>query len=52
MSELITKQDDMVEDKPKEPRNNYVYISGVDVLGLAIVGYLLYNKFKKPEQKI
>ena len=27
-----------------------LYISGVSVVGLAIVGYLLYNKFKKPKQ--
>ena len=42
----------MVEHKPKEPSNNYLYISGVGVVGLAIVGYLLYNKFKKPEQTL
>ena len=27
--------------------NNYVYASGLSVLGLAIGGYLLYSKFKK-----
>ena len=32
--------------------NNYLYMSGVSVVGLAIVGYLLYNKFKKPKQNV
>ena len=50
LNERITKQDDMVEHKPVELSNNYLYISGVSDVGLAIVGYLLYNKFKKPEQ--
>ena len=40
----------MIEHKPEEPSNNYLHISSVSVVGLAIVGYLLYNKFKKPEQ--
>ena len=39
----------MVERKPVELSNNYLYISGVSVIGLATVRYLLYNKFKKPE---
>ena len=51
-NEQITKQDDMIEHKPDEPSNNYLYISGVSVVGLAIVGYLLHNKFKKPEQNL
>ena len=42
----------MIEHKPQEPSNNYLYISGVSVVGLAIVGYLLYNKFKKPKQNL
>ena len=42
----------MVECNPVEQSNNYLYISGVSVVGLAIVGYLLYNKFKKPEQNL
>ena len=45
LNERITKQDDMIERKPIEPSNNYLYISGVSVVGLAIGGYLLYNKF-------
>ena len=52
MNEQITKQDDMVERKPVELSNNYLYITGVSVTGLVIVGYLLYNKFKKPEQNL
>ena len=52
MNEKITKQDDMVERKPVELSDNYLYISGVSVVGLAILGYLLYNKFKKPEQNL
>ena len=52
MNEQITKQDDMIECKPVELNNNYLYISGVSVVGLAIVGYLLYNKFKKQEQNL
>ena len=52
LNEQITKQDDMIERKPMELSNNYLYISGASVVGLAIVGYLLYNKFKKPEQNL
>ena len=49
LNEQITKQDDMAEHKPKPNMNNFVYASGLSVLGLATVGYLLYNKFKKQE---
>ena len=52
LNEQIAKQDDMAERKPVELSNNYLYISGVSVVGLAIVGYLLYNKFKKPKQNL
>ena len=44
LNERITKQDDMVERKHVE-LNNYLYISGLSVVGLVIGGYLLYNKF-------
>ena len=44
------KQDDMIEHRPIELYNNYLYISGVSVVGIAVAGYLLYNKFKRPEQ--
>ena len=52
MNEQITKQDYMIERKPVELSNNYLYISGVSVVGLVIVGYLLYNKLKKPKQNL
>ena len=32
--------------------NTYVYAGSLSVLGLAIGGYLLYGKFKKPERKL
>ena len=52
LNEQIAKQDDMVECKPKELSNNYLYFGGTSFVGLVIIGYLLYNKFKKPEQKL
>ena len=52
LNEQITKQDDIAEHKPKPNVNNYVYVSSLSVLGLAIGGYLLYSKFKKPERKL
>ena len=43
----------MIECKPLELTNNYLYISGDSVVGLAaIAGYLLSKKFKKPEQNL
>ena len=41
-NEQITKQDDMVDHKPKSNMNNYVYAGGLRVFGLGISGYLLY----------
>ena len=52
LNDRITKQDDIAEHKPRPDTNAYVYASGLSVLGLAISGYLLYSKFKKPEQKL
>ena len=52
LNEQITKQDNMVDHKPKPNVNNYVYASGLSVLGLAIGGYLLYSKFKKQKQNL
>ena len=49
LNKLITKQDG-TEHKPKPDTNTYVYISALSAFGLAIGGYLLYSKFKKPEQ--
>ena len=51
LNDQITKQDS-VDHKPRTNMNNYVYAGGLSVLGLAIGGYLLYNKFKKPERKL
>ena len=51
LNDRITKQDNIAEYKPKPDTNAYVYAGGLSVLGLAISGYLLYNKFKKPERK-
>ena len=51
LNEQITKQDS-IDHKPKPNMNNYVYAGGLSALGLAIGGYLLHSKFKKPEQKL
>ena len=48
-NEQITKQDG-IEHKPRPDTNNYVYVGGLSLLGLAIGGYLLYSKFKKLER--
>ena len=42
----------MIERKPMELSNNYLYISGVSVIGITIAGCLLYKKFKRPEQNL
>ena len=52
LNEQITKQDDMVDHKPKPDTSTYVYAGGLSVLGLAIGGYLLYSKFKKQKQNL
>ena len=52
LNEQITKQDGMVEHKPRSDTNTYVYACSLSLLGLAISGYLLYSKFKKPERKL
>ena len=51
LNEQITKQDG-IEHKPKPDTNTYVYVSALSAFGLAIGGYLLYSKFKKPEQNL
>ena len=51
LNEQITKQDG-IDNKPRTDANNYVYAGGLSLLGLAIGGYLLYSKFKKPEQTL
>ena len=52
LNDRITKQDNIADNKPRPHTNAYLYVGGLSVLGLAIGGYLLYNKFKKPEQKL
>ena len=52
MNDRITKQDNIAEHKPRPDTNAYVYAGGLSVLGLAIGGYLLYNKFKKQKQNL
>ena len=52
LKEQITKQDNIAEHKPRPDTSTYVYAGGLSVLGLAIGGYLLYSKFKKPERKL
>ena len=52
LNDRITKQDNIADRKPRPYSNNYIYAGGLSVLGLAIRGYLLYNKFKKPERKL
>ena len=51
LNEQITKQDS-IEHKPRPDTSTYVCAGGLNMLGLAIGGYLLYNKFKKPERKL
>ena len=50
-NERITKQDG-IEHKPRTDTNNYVYVGSLSLFGLVISGYLLYSKFKKPEQTL
>ena len=52
LNEQITKRDDMVEHKPRPDTNNYVYVGCLSAFGLAIDGYLLYSKLKKPERSL
>ena len=52
LNELITKQDNIAEHKPRPDKSTYVYAGSLSVLGLAICGYLLYNKFKKLERNL
>ena len=51
LNEQITKQDG-IEHKPRPDTNNYVYVGGLSLFVLAIGGYLMYSKFKKPEQTL
>ena len=51
LNDQITKRDS-IDQKPKPYTNTYVYAGSLSVLGLAIGGYLLYSKFKKPERNL
>ena len=51
LNDQITKQDS-IDHKTRPDTNTYVYASSLSMLGLAISGYLLYSKFKKPERKL
>ena len=52
LNEQITKQYG-IEHKFKPDMNTYyVYVGSLSVFGLAIGIYLLYGKFKKPEQNL
>ena len=51
LNEHITKQDS-IDHKPRPDTSTYVYAGSLSVIGLAIGGYLLHNKFKKPERKL
>ena len=51
LNDRITKQDSIYH-KPRSDTSTYVYAGSLSVLGLTIVGYVLYNKFKKPERKL
>ena len=52
LNDQITKQDNIVDHKPRPHTNAYVYVGGLSVLGLAVGGYLLYRKFKKSERNL
>ena len=51
LNDQITKQDS-IDHKTRPDTNTYVYTGSLSMLGLAISGYLLYSKFKKPERKL
>ena len=51
LNEQITKHDS-IEHKPRPNTNNYVYVSSLSLFALAIGGYILYSKFKKPERTL
>ena len=51
LNEQITKQDGM-EHKHKPDTNSYVYVGALSLVGLAIDGYFLYFKFKRPERNV
>ena len=51
LNEQITKQDG-IDHKSRTDTNTFEYVSGLSLFALAIGGYLLYSKFRKPEQNL
>ena len=51
LNQQITKQDG-IEHKPRTDTNTYVCVGSLSLFALAIGGYILYSKFKKPEQNL
>ena len=49
LNEQIARQDG-IDHRPRTDVNNYVYVGGLSLFGVAIGSYLLYSKFKKPER--
>ena len=49
LNKQTTKRDG-IEHEPRNGTNTYVYVGGLSVFELAISGYILYSKFKKPER--
>ena len=50
LNEQITKQDGMVEHKPRNDANNYIYAGSLSLFALAIGGYLLYSKSRNQKK--
>ena len=46
LNEQITKQDNIVEHKPRANTNTYVYAGGLSGLGLAISGYICITNLR------
>ena len=51
LNDQITKQES-IDHKTRPDTNTDVFAGSLSVLGLAMGGYLLYSKFKKPERRL
>ena len=49
LNEQITKQD-VIEHKPRTDTNNYVYVGGLSLFGLAIGEYLLIANLRNQNE--
>ena len=49
---IRSQKQDSIDHKTRPDTNTCIYAGSLSVLGLAIGGYLLYSKFKKPERKL